>query len=332
MQNNSKKNLNSFNNYWKNWKLNINKDKSKVIIFGARKTKHFYFKLGDTKLEIVDSYKYLGTFFAPSGSFVTTRTHIAAQASKAMHLLNMRISNLNLPVDLQLKLLDNTVLPILIYASEVWGYENCEILERIHNQFLRSIIKARTSTPMHMIYGELGRYPLEITIKCRMISFWSRIVSGKPNKLSYILYQKLLSTKILKSKWVQKIKETIQNCGRSDIWRNPQESSNVAVQIKRNLIDQFKQNWASSLEDSSNGFNYSLFKEMPNFENNFVNLPKSMYIIFAKFRTANHRFPCEIGRHNDTELAERKGTLCDRNLIGDEMHYLLECQFFIMIE
>ena len=59
----TKKNLNSFNNYCKNWKLNINKDKSKVIIFGARKFKTFNFKLGDTKLEIVDSYKYLGTFF-----------------------------------------------------------------------------------------------------------------------------------------------------------------------------------------------------------------------------------------------------------------------------
>ena len=41
-----------------------------------------------------------------------------------MHLLFVRVNNLNLPIDLQLKLFDNTVLPILTYACEVWGYED----------------------------------------------------------------------------------------------------------------------------------------------------------------------------------------------------------------
>ena len=39
-----------------------------------------------------------------------------------------------------------------------------------------------------MIYGELGRYPLEIDIKSRIISFWARIISGKELKLSKIIY------------------------------------------------------------------------------------------------------------------------------------------------
>jgi hypothetical protein len=30
-----------------------------------------------------------------------------------------------------------------------------------------------------MIYGELGRYPLEINIKSRIISFWAKLLSGK---------------------------------------------------------------------------------------------------------------------------------------------------------
>ena len=90
--------LNSFNNYCEVWKLKINKDKSKVMIFGAKKTDCFSFYIGKTKLEIVNACKYLGTYFAPSGSFLTARKHIAAQAQKAMHLLNLRINNLNLPV------------------------------------------------------------------------------------------------------------------------------------------------------------------------------------------------------------------------------------------
>ena len=107
------------------------------------------------------------------------RSIIATQARKALHLLYTRINNLHLPIDLQLKLFDITVLPILTYGSEVWGFENIEILERIHAEFIRKITKTRKSTPYYMLYAELGRTSIDITIKARMIGFWYRIVTGK---------------------------------------------------------------------------------------------------------------------------------------------------------
>jgi hypothetical protein len=36
-----------------------------------------------------------------------------------------------------------------------------------------------------MIYGELGRFPLEIRVKLRMIAFWSKLVLNE-NKLSSV--------------------------------------------------------------------------------------------------------------------------------------------------
>ena len=38
-----------------------------------------------------------------------------------MHLLLKRVCTFNLPLDLQLKVFDHTVVPILLYGSEVWG-------------------------------------------------------------------------------------------------------------------------------------------------------------------------------------------------------------------
>ena len=68
---------------------------------------------------------------------------ILLRAKKAMHLLFVRINNLNLPIDLQLKLFDNTVLPILTYACEIWGYEDNKIIEGVHTEFLRKNTKTR---------------------------------------------------------------------------------------------------------------------------------------------------------------------------------------------
>ena len=57
-------------------------------------------------------------------------------------------------------------------------------------------ILSRGSTPNCMVYGELGRYPLEIDIKVRMISYWSKLIQGKQSKLSTIAYTLLYVKKI----------------------------------------------------------------------------------------------------------------------------------------
>ena len=46
-----------------------------------------------------------------------------------------------MPVDLQLKLFDSLVSPILLYASELWGFENKESIEMVHLQFVRTFLK-----------------------------------------------------------------------------------------------------------------------------------------------------------------------------------------------
>ena len=42
---------------------------------------------------------------------------------------------LNLPVDSQLDLLDKLVTPILLYGSEIWAYENNDVIEKLHLRY-----------------------------------------------------------------------------------------------------------------------------------------------------------------------------------------------------
>ena len=56
------------------------------------------------------------------------------------------------------------------------GFENITIFENIHTDFLRKITKSRKSTPLYMLYAELGRYPLDIIVKTSIIRFWNRIL------------------------------------------------------------------------------------------------------------------------------------------------------------
>ncbi|XP_021350729.1 uncharacterized protein LOC110448677 [Mizuhopecten yessoensis] len=208
--------LNVFQQYCKIWKLNINVNKTKVMVFRKRKSKQQHvFVLQNEILEIVDNFTYLGITFNYNGSFVNARRRLINQAQKSIFAIYKKIRNLSLPIDLQLKLFDSLVEPILLYGSDVWGFENLKIIEQIHLKFCKRILKVRSTTPNFMIYGELGRVPLEINVKLRMLGFWNRIISNE-NKLSSILLRLALHMQnddTLQFKWINYIKGIFNETG-----------------------------------------------------------------------------------------------------------------------
>jgi hypothetical protein len=92
-----------------------------------------------------------------------------------------------------LKLFDSLASPILLYTSEVWGFENKESIEKVHLQFCKNVLKVRSTTPNYMVYGELGRYPMEVMVKCKIVLFWNNLLC-ESNKLSSILYKLMFNS------------------------------------------------------------------------------------------------------------------------------------------
>ena len=323
--------LKAFENYCEHWKLRINVDKTKVLIFEKRRTRPVrQFFLNENEIEIVDSYCYLGILFNYNGNFLKARNHLVGQAEKALYALYTKLRNIAIPVDLQLKLFDNLVAPILLYSSEVWGFEDKTIIEKIHLKFLKYVMKLRSSTPNYMVYGETGREPMEIKIKIQMLSFWSKLLMNSENKLSGILYQLLYNlheTGREKFKWIECIKTTLNDIGFSYIWTSQTPLSNIQLKtvIKQRMKDQFYQSWFSAIETSSRGSFYSLFKSEFKLEKYLINLKENQRLLICKLRCSNIKFPIEQGRWQNIPRAERKCTLCNSNSIGDEFHYLFTC-------
>ena len=128
-----------------------------------------------------------------------------------------------------------------------------------------------------MIYGEPGRYPLEIDIKIRMISYWAKFVDGKQSKLSNVNYNispLLSNTQINNFVWLTFIKNIFNECGYTYIW-DIHTIPNLAwlkLNIKQKLQDQFTQSLFSNIENSGKALNCKLFKKQFETENYLYSL------------------------------------------------------------
>jgi hypothetical protein len=68
------------------------------------------------------------------------------QARRALFAVYRRIKHQPIPIDLQLKLFDSLVGPILLYDLRFGGFENTCSLEKIHSQFCKKILQVRATT------------------------------------------------------------------------------------------------------------------------------------------------------------------------------------------
>ena len=109
------------------------------------------------------------------------------QATRAMFALIKKSRQLGLIIDIQLQLFDSMVLPITLYGCEIWGFRKLEVIEKLHLQYCKILLNVKKCTPNVMVFGELGRLPLEYNVNCRMLGFWYKLINGKDSKISCTL-------------------------------------------------------------------------------------------------------------------------------------------------
>ncbi len=109
--------------------------------------------------------------------------------------------------------------------------------------FMKHVLYVHRYTTTDIVYGELGVYPLVMTIKCKMINFWSRMVMGKNTKLSHVMYNCLLElhrSGVYTSPWLGYIKNICIECGMAGVW----------MTLTINTLHGFGKQWNKNYETS----------------------------------------------------------------------------------
>ena len=101
-----------------------------------------------------------------------------------------------------------------------------DVISKLQLRFLKLILGVKVTTPTCMVLGEVGRYPIEIEAKCRMLGFWygfcntSHSESPKISNLMLQLCSKLYYACDYKPPWLMEVHSLLDSVGLSYIWSN----------------------------------------------------------------------------------------------------------------
>ena len=120
------------------------------------------------------------------------------------------------------------------------------------------------------MYGELDRAPLIIERHLRILKYWTKIISGKPNPLVCSMYRFMYQKCEMQREfvnWASLVKKLLNDLGLSQVWQ--QQScgvTNLFLKIcKQRLRDHFLQSWVSYVINSETAMFYKHFRMTPNY-------------------------------------------------------------------
>ena len=326
--------LNGLDKYCKEWGLNVNVNKTKVVVFSRGKIRNIpVFNLNGNNVEVVFSYTYLGVLFNYNNKFNEAQKNLCLSGNRAMFSLLKRCRKLHLPIDIQLDLFEKCVQPILLYGCEVWGSQSIDLVSRAQLRFLKLALGVHKTTPSCMIFGDLGCYPIRTEINSRLLTYWYKLMIDKNNNVNKLsctmlrLHMNLYNNGDYKLPWLEHVHSTLNNLGLTFYWHRQL----VSVQVFKNMVkqrirDQYLQTWNGEIYNNNLCYNYRMFKTKFCFERYLVILDGALRRNILKFRFSNHKLPIHSQRFLNIPRDERVCELCETGELGDEFHYLFNCK------
>ena len=294
--------------YCSSWDLRVNATKSKVLIFNASRHQSattYQFNINNIQLEIV-----------ANGTFNTAVSTLAGQAKKVLFTMRTQSAKLGYPPPILLThIFDVLVVPILEYGCEIWGWMSCPELEKIHRQFCKFALNDPTSATNLGIFGELGRFPLNVKRYTRVIKFWSKLTKCKDwSPLLYDCY----TIRLESLRCARNVQNILNKNGIPYWWDTPMPTDThlAGKEVHQVLCDQFLQEWSSLLEQTTEKLRTFKLCKTDFRREKYLDLPPHLRSAVTKLHLSCHPLYIETGRYHKPHavpVEERTCIFCKDN-------------------
>ncbi|CAG2209764.1 unnamed protein product [Mytilus edulis] len=198
---------------------NVNIDKTKIMHIrkasAARCDSEFM--LGNTRIDFANKYRYLGLMISEDMDYAVSVKELSTAASRALGSLTSKYLHMgNMDFATYTKIFENTVIPVMDYASGVWGSKRYDVLERLQYRAIRTFLGVGKTSPIPAITGDMGWTSILVNNQCNIVRLWCRLMKLPDFRISrkVFLWDIDLSTRY-KNTWFNSVKTILNNSGLS---------------------------------------------------------------------------------------------------------------------
>ncbi|XP_055839194.1 uncharacterized protein LOC129907145 [Episyrphus balteatus] len=315
--------INKLYQYCLVWGLEVNVEKSKVMIFqkgSGRTASCENWKYNEQKLEVVKKYNYLGMEMSFN---LKIENHLKNKVVKAKSAICQNwkkiFSNNLITVSSKYNVFNATAKSIMFYGAQVWGIERHEDAESLLRFFLRKIFYLPFNTPKYMYHLESGLPTMFISALKLHADYLLRVVNKEESRLPKKILQYALQKKTLFIKnWV----ELAGNCG---ITINLTEAnSNQWKKIFYEIIQLTDENERYAFIDKARSSTERKYYSLINYnlnENNYFKSCFSCYNIGIIFKIRGELIKLNFSPHRTAGNC----SLCNLQEREDILHFIGVC-------
>ena len=349
--------LTKLERYCKNWKLQVNCDKTQILVFNSKTDNYGPFYIYDQPLKVVHSYKYLGILVSRSGSFSQAIKSLSSKSLKALYSMkNALYSAKEVSMSLHLSSFDTLIKPILLYASEIWGQDllhnkthilqkfanNNSELERVHMRFCKKLLGVNQTTTNLAVRSELGRNPMICSVIYNVIKFFIRLEGMPNNRLVKRAYDQTKNKKFSLYN-ISKHLMTLTDINLTTYNLNNRSDRDTLYKLFVSKFDTLVEEEWYSLLNSDTGptgqrNKLRLYAKLKTCfkQEKYLEIIKNPIIRsnLTKLRISAHNLAIEKGRYqkpfgngasNSDHYKSRVCKYCNENKVENEYHFTLEC-------
>ena len=331
--------LDTLYDFCERWGMKVNTGKTKIMVCrnGGPLRRVESWKLGNVRVEPTTYYKYLGVMFSSRLIWSKTVQTLADQAQKAINMLSSFESKHG-PLNFKcaFHIFDKMIAPILLYGSEVWGFDHRKQIEQVQLKYCKRHLGVAASACNAAVLGDCGRLPMSVFYMTRLIKYWLRLTCMRYDRYPRQCYDMLYALDVERSQtWATSVRNILYKYGFGFVWINQGVGDmNSFVEVfKQRLIDCATQEWHDNMMTNERLRDYCTYKSLLEPEKYVTDITIHKYKkALAKLRTSNHSLHIEKGRHQKVCVEDRICMWCKNvrgeNIVENEYHFISICPLY----
>jgi hypothetical protein len=153
--------INNIKEYCEEWKLKINTNKTKIVVFkkGGKLSKYENCKLGGEETEVANEIKYLGIILDGRGKREKEKRQVVITGETALNSINMCLARApNMGINMLEQLYVSLIESRMMTGVEIWGLDDgWREIGKVHEMFCKRIMGAPTAAASGACVKKLRR-------------------------------------------------------------------------------------------------------------------------------------------------------------------------------